>query len=99
MDLPPYATIRGDAVIIDVIVQPKASRDEIVGVQKGRLKIRVTAPPVEGAANRGCIELIARYLGIPKSSVSIISGASGRNKRIQIKTSDREALVSKLPHG
>ncbi|WP_093394268.1 DUF167 domain-containing protein [Thermodesulforhabdus norvegica] len=97
VEVPSYVTLQNDSIIVDVTVQPKASRDEIAGVHNNRLKVRVTAPPVEGAANRSCIELMASYLGIPKRDVSIVSGASGRNKRIRIRTSNPDALISKLP--
>jgi uncharacterized protein (TIGR00251 family) len=75
--------VRG--VIIDVLVQPRASRDEVMGLDSaGRLKVRVTAPPVEGAANKKVIELIARYYKVPKSRVTVLAGARGRRKRVLI---------------
>ena len=72
-------------VIIDVLVQPRASRDEVMGLDgAGRLKVRVTAAPVEGAANKRVIELIARHYKVSKSRVTIIAGARGRRKRVLI---------------
>ncbi len=68
----------------NVRVQPRASRSEIVGVQGETLKVRLTAPPVEGAANAALVELLADALGIPRTSVRIVSGASARGKIVEV---------------
>jgi uncharacterized protein (TIGR00251 family) len=65
-------------------VQPKSSRNQIVGPHGDALKLRVTAPPVEGAANKACIELLSKALGVPRSCLEITSGQSGRSKNILI---------------
>jgi uncharacterized protein (TIGR00251 family) len=65
-------------------VQPKSSRSRIEGMQGDALKLRVTAPPVEGAANTACIDLLAKALGVPKSCLEIASGHAGRHKRILV---------------
>lgn len=65
-------------------VQPRASCDEIVGWQDGALRLRVTAPPVEGAANRAVEALVARALGVAPSRVSVVRGARGREKLVRI---------------
>lgn len=65
-------------------VQPKSSRNHIVGTQADALKLKITAPPVDGAANKACIELLAKALDLPKSCLEIASGQAGRNKRIRI---------------
>jgi uncharacterized protein len=69
---------------VEVKVTPRASRDEIVGMRDGLLAVRVTAPPVDDAANRALIKLIAKRAGVPRSRVRIASGARGRRKRIEI---------------
>jgi uncharacterized protein (TIGR00251 family) len=72
-------------VIIDVLVQPRASRDEVLGPDSaGMLKVRVAAPPVEGAANKRLVEILAKYYDVPKSSVKILAGARGRRKRVLV---------------
>lgn len=71
-------------VTIKVRVQPKASKNETAGFLDGALKIRLTAPPVDGAANKACIEFMARLLGVPKSRVAIVQGHTGRNKTIRV---------------
>jgi uncharacterized protein len=65
-------------------VQPRASRDEIVGWQDATLRLRVTAPPVAGAANAAVTRLLAHALHIPASSISVVRGLKGRDKVVEI---------------
>ncbi len=67
-----------------VRVQPRASRNAIAGQVGEALKIALTAPPVEGRANEACIEFLANLLKVPRSSVTIASGESSRNKVVRI---------------
>lgn len=69
---------------IDVIIHPKSSKNEIVGIHDGCLKIKLTAPPVDGKANAALIAFLAKKLDIPKSSISIIRGETSRRKTVQI---------------
>ena len=85
-----------DGVLFAVHVQPRASRNEICGVQGDEIKLRLTAPPVEDAANRLCIEYIAKLLGIAKSRVSIASGAKSRHKTIKVTGIAGENVLSLL---
>ena len=71
-------------MVIKVFVQPRSSKNLIVGPHGDTLKIKLTAPPVAGEANRLCIKFLAKFLGVPKTSMEIISGANGRNKRVLI---------------
>jgi uncharacterized protein (TIGR00251 family) len=71
-------------VNIEVQVQPKASRDEIVGLQNGRVKVRVTAVPQGGKVNERLREIIAEAVGVSKSSVQIIRGETSRLKTIRV---------------
>ncbi len=73
-----------DGVEFSVRVQPRASRNEAAEVVGGVLKIRLTAPPVEGEANDQCIRFLADFLAVPKSRISIIRGKSSREKRIKV---------------
>ena len=77
-----------DGITFNVFIQPRSSKNSIVGIYGNALKIKLTAPPVEGAANKMCIEFLAKQLGVAKSTLSIISGHSSRNKRILIKYDD-----------
>ena len=61
-------------------VQPRASRTEVVGLYGGELKVRVAAPPVEGAANQELVRFLARRLGVARSAVTIKAGARARSK-------------------
>ncbi|MFC1575150.1 DUF167 domain-containing protein [Gemmatimonadota bacterium] len=70
---------------IRVQAQPRASRSEIVGPHGGALKIRVAAPPVEGAANQELEKLLAKTLGVPRSSVEVVRGGTGKRKLLRIK--------------
>jgi len=65
-------------------VQPRASRNAISGEMGDALKLALTAPPVEGKANEACVEFLANLLKVPRSSVTIASGESSRNKVIRI---------------
>lgn len=70
---------------ITVRLQPRASRDEILGWnEEGALRVRVKAPPVDGAANAALIQLLAKTVGVPKSRVTLVSGATARNKIIEV---------------
>ena len=80
----------------DIQVFPHASRAEIAGVQEGAFKVKVTAPPVEGAANEACIKLLADKLGLKKSQIKISSGAKSRKKTVMIKDISKEELQIKI---
>ena len=73
-----------DGVSFEVWVQPRSSKMEISGLHDGVLRVRLTAPPVDGAANKQCIELLSRKMKIPKRAIRIASGASARRKRMKI---------------
>jgi uncharacterized protein len=75
---------RGGATRFSVRVQPRAVRSAVEGVHGGMLKVRLTAPPVEGAANVALIELLAERLDVPKRAVMIVSGATARTKLVQV---------------
>ena len=78
------ATPRPEGVLLPLRVQPRASRDEIVGWQNGALRVRVTAPPVDGAANAAISALLAGALRVPPSSISVVRGTRGRDKLVRI---------------
>jgi uncharacterized protein (TIGR00251 family) len=81
---PAWLQWQGVDLVLHVIIQPRASKDEIAGPQGDRLKIRITAPPVDGQANQHLIRFLAKIFKVPKSRVQIESGESGRLKRIRI---------------
>ena len=69
---------------ISVKIQPRASKNEIIRREDGGLKIRLTAPPVDGAANEALVKFLAHKLGVAKSCVEIVSGQTSRDKIIRI---------------
>jgi uncharacterized protein (TIGR00251 family) len=71
-------------VTIDVNVLPKSGRDEIRGFVNGILKVRVSAPPIEGKANERLIELMSSIIRVPRSDITIIKGRTSRKKTIRI---------------
>ena len=71
-------------IVLNVRVVPRASKDEIAGAVGGALKVRVKAPPVDGKANAHLIRFLASHWNIPKGCIIILSGETGRNKRISI---------------
>jgi uncharacterized protein (TIGR00251 family) len=83
-----FCSISGDNIVLNLHVQPRASRNEICGIQDKALKIRLTSPPVDGAANKLCCEFLAKLFGVSKSSVEIISGETSRHKRVRISGAD-----------
>ena len=75
---------QADGVTIDLLVQPRASRARIGPMHDDRIKISVTAPPVEGAANRAVVELLARRLGCPRRDVTVLHGESSKRKTVRV---------------
>ena len=92
-------------IILNVFIQPRSSKNMIAGRYGDALKIKLTAPPVDGAANKMCIQYLSKWVNIPKSSIEIISGHTGRTKRVLLrcKNDDKDrkrirALLSSISH-
>lgn len=83
-------------VTLRVRVQPRASRDGLAGEREGALVVRLTAPPVEGAANDSLARLLGRTLGVPPSAVRVVSGAGGRNKVVSVAGLDAATARERL---
>jgi len=83
-------------VTFRVKIQPRAKRNAVVGELGDALKVALTAPPVEGRANEACIELFAELLQLPRSSITIVSGHSSRNKVIRVGGISVEELRQRL---
>jgi hypothetical protein len=85
--------------VVCLHVQPRSSRNQIVGLHGESLKIKLTSPPVEGAANKCCCEYLAKIFGIPKSEVSLVAGDKSRQKRILLQglqPGEVESILSPL---
>jgi uncharacterized protein (TIGR00251 family) len=73
-----------DAIVFDVQVVPRASRERVGPVVGDRLKVQLTAPPVDGAANEALRALLARTLGVARGRVQIVRGETGRKKTVRV---------------
>jgi uncharacterized protein (TIGR00251 family) len=85
-----------EGVVIDVRVIPRAAKSGIAGTREDALLVRLHAPPVEGAANAELIEIIAKALGVPRRSVTIVSGERNRLKRVRVSGIDVTAAARAL---
>jgi len=83
-------------VSFKVFVQPRAARNNIIGVHDGALKISLTAPPVEGAANRLCRDFLAKTLKLPKGRIEVVGGLKSRRKKLYIKDFSAVELLARL---
>ena len=77
---------------VSVHVQPRATRSEIVGLHGAALKVRLRAPPVDGAANDALVALLAERLGVARRSVRVIAGASSRAKTVEVDGTTEDAV-------
>ena len=84
------------SVILDVRVIPRAARPGLAGTRHGALLVRLSAPPVEGAANAELIQLLAKALDVPKRQVTIVAGERGRLKRVKLEGVTAERVAEKL---
>lgn len=88
-----------DGAILTIHIQPRASTTECVGIHGDAIKIRVAAPPVDGAANDQLIRFLARQLSVPTTSVQIHSGSGGRHKRVLVKGATAQLIQARLNLG
>lgn len=72
------------SIIFSIRVVPRASRNQIVGEHSGALKIHLTSPPIDGAANAELVKLLAKQFGVAKSDIEIVAGETSKSKRIKI---------------
>jgi len=79
----PWKPSKGGQMLA-VRVQPRASKAAVEDVRDGVLRVRLTAPPADGAANEQLIKLMAKYLGVPKSRLAIIKGQASRDKVVEL---------------
>jgi uncharacterized protein (TIGR00251 family) len=85
-----------DSARINVYVQPRASKTVIAGMHDGCVKIRLAAPPVDGAANAALVEFVAEQLGIAKSRVRITAGLTSRRKTVEVDGVTAEQVAGAL---
>jgi uncharacterized protein len=75
----------GADLLLEVRVQPRASKTEFAGLMGDRLRVRLQAPPVDGKANAALVEFVADAFGVPRSSVVLEKGLTGRDKRLRVR--------------
>ena len=97
MALPNYIRETDQGVTLAIRVQPRASRDEIIADRGGQqLKVRITAAPVDSAANKVLIKFIAKSLGVPPRTVSLIRGDKNRSKVLLIVDTNAASVLANL---
>ncbi len=96
MTPPPFLRAQPDGVLLSVKVQPRASKNEIGVPQGGELKIHVTAPPVDAAANEALVRLIAEKLDCGRNQIEIIRGHKSRHKILKLHGFDVEEIFRKI---
>jgi uncharacterized protein (TIGR00251 family) len=89
--------VREEGVRFQVRLQPRASADEIVGVANGALRIRLHAPPVDGAANEALVRFLADRLDVPRAAVRIRAGATSRTKTVEVDGVTARAIAGLAP--
>jgi hypothetical protein len=92
LELKPYKA----GIQFAAAIQPRASRNQILGIHNHCLKIKLTSPPVDGAANQACIKFLAKAFGISPSRVSIVKGETSKNKTIQFEGMNPETFMNTL---
>lgn len=91
-----WLRIAAGDVLVDVLVQPRASREKIGPVHGDRLKLAVTAPPVDGEANAAVLALLARALDVARGALEVSAGASSRRKTIRVRGLSAEQVQARL---
>ena len=96
MDLPQFLKPQTDGAVLSIKLQPKSSVTQIGNEHGGMLRVKVTAPPVDGAANEALIKLLAGKLGCARSQVTIVRGVSSREKVVRVEGLSVEAILEHL---
>jgi uncharacterized protein (TIGR00251 family) len=94
--MPAWARDEAGAAVLEILVQPRASRTRAVGEHDGRLKIQLAAPPVDGQANAALIEFLADALGVRRSDVAVVRGETGRRKTVRVAGATASAAAAAL---
>ena len=77
---------QGEDLLLECYIQPKASRDEFVGIHDDRLKIRISGAPVDGKANKNLCKFLAKQFAVPAKSVEVVRGETSRHKTLRIRS-------------
>jgi|SRR5882724_7486 len=96
MSLPSYLRVQADGVLLSIKLQPRASTNEIGDPLGDELRVKVTAPPVDSAANEALLRLLAEILGCARNRVELIRGQTSRHKVVKLHGMNGEAVLRKL---
>lgn len=89
-----WQQVGADGMLLKLHIQPGAKKTAVAGLHGDALKIRLHAPPTDGLANAELISFLAQHLGVPKASVSLLSGATSRAKRVHVAGLELESLLA-----
>ncbi len=92
----PFLQVSKEGVYIHIKVQPRAHRTEVAGIWERELKVKVSAPPVDSAANEALIRFLADHLGCAKNAVTLVRGQTSRHKVVLISGLTAEAIADRL---
>lgn len=84
MSAPNWYDVRGADLLLHLRIQPRASREGIDGVREGRLRVRVSSPPIDGAANERLVRVLAQVLDVPRTSITLTRGEKSRDKDLTV---------------
>ncbi|HTR40156.1 MAG TPA: DUF167 domain-containing protein [Pseudomonadales bacterium] len=96
MSLPAFLHAQPDGVLLSIKIQPRAAKNHIAGAHGNELKIQVTAPPVDSAANEALVELLAVILGCGRNRIEIIRGHKSRHKTVKLHGFAPEEILQKF---
>jgi uncharacterized protein (TIGR00251 family) len=99
MTMPPFLRAQADGLLLSVKLQPRASANEIGEARGNELRIKVTAPPVDAAANEALLKLLAQQLHCPRNRVDLVRGHTSRHKTVKLYGLAPEEVVQKLAKG
>jgi len=94
--IPAWAREGAGGAVLELLVQPRASKTRVAGEHDGRLKIQLAAPPVDGEANLALLAYLADALGVKKVDVALLAGETGRRKRVRIAGVGAEDAATRL---
>ena len=94
MILPPFLRAQGDAVLLSIKLQPRASANEIGEALGNELRIKVTAPPVDAAANEALLRLLADHLDCPRGRIELVRGHTSRHKTVKLHGFSVESIAA-----
>src|SRR6476659_7679578 len=94
--LPAYIEHTSLGMVLRVLVAPRSSSNKVLGLHDGMLKVALTAPPVDGAANKALVGFLAKVLGVSKSSVTLVAGETSRKKTVSVEGIEPKEAIRRL---